>query len=451
MQRHYSGSKYSISHKSNNSSSQSQEIVLKNQNGRESVSSEKVPSFEIKHPDKKSSSVSIKTLGVSDSAHKNPISKFKLFDSEKEPPQAEKTIDEVKEQISDKAKNIQNIIINEENEVKADADLGKEEMPVGQDETKPQQQIQNKEEVKQAPEDITPKIDSHNFEDSIKESLDFATFLKKQANDVNNLRDSDMSDVVRVHRHVEELVNGVKKPQKTNRSSIDGNKTIRKTLDFILSESEDSFEVPDEKELKESIIKFERHSIARQSEDLLKSMKDAIAQAKVCLSNNDFKNPMLKSVQLIKREKVLPEDEMERDFMDLTPKQSLTTQQKRNERVETLGEELDDLYDNYDDMFNYEDEDSSHNDTPKGYSVYPSVLDTNNGSSKKIHNVESLDVEEYADLRVNKEQELPFDIVNGSSPSLKLSAKSIPKILKAPKEEKINQNLISPLFTASEE
>jgi hypothetical protein len=201
----------------------------------------------------------------------------------------------------------------------------------------------------------------------VKESLDFATFLKNQAKEINSLRDSDLSDILRVQKHVEDLVKSPKKKDLVQQSS-EANKTLRQTLDFILSESEDSFEVPDEQELKESIIKFERQSLVKQSQGLLKSMRDAIANAKVCLSNNDFSNPMLRSVQLIKREKTCPEEDMEKrfgdelddlideDFLQVTPQQDVGAKKGEKQAVETLGEELNELYQDYgEQLFEFDD------------------------------------------------------------------------------------------------
>jgi hypothetical protein len=76
----------------------------------------------------------------------------------------------------------------------------------------------------------------------LKESLDFATFLKNQEIDINQIRDSDLSDVIRIQKHVQDLIIG-----KRDRTS---NGTLRQTLDFILSDSDESLDIPDKKELK---------------------------------------------------------------------------------------------------------------------------------------------------------------------------------------------------------
>lgn len=124
--------------------------------------------------------------------------------------------------------------------------------------------------------EVTPKVDIKGMDPKLKESLDFATFLKNQEIDINQIRDSDLSDVLRIQKHVQDLISG--KKDKKDRTS---NGTLRQTLDFILSDSDESLDMPDKKELKESIIKFERKSLVKQSEDLLKSMRDAISNAKI--------------------------------------------------------------------------------------------------------------------------------------------------------------------------
>jgi hypothetical protein len=163
-------------------------------------------------------------------------------------------------------------------------------------------------------------------------------------------------------------------------------------------------------------------------------MREAISNAKICLSNNDFSNPLLKSVNLYKREKAIPEEEMEKDFMNLSPKESFPSKQKSQDHVQTLGDELNELYDNeLDDLFNY-DENSSNLNTPRGYTMFPSVLDTNNEPLKKF---EDFDFGVYEDKHDNVRKNLsPFEVNNQNTPSQNESNKSIPK-LGSPKIQKV--------------
>ena len=265
---------------------------------------------------------------------------------------------------------------------------------------------------------------SKNYDEVIKESLDFATFLKNQTTEIKNLvRDSDVSDVLRVRKHVEDLLKSPKIKDMNRPSLEDNRKTIRQTLDFVLSESEDSFEAPDEQEIKESIIKFEGQTLIKQSESLLKSMNDAITKAKLCLSNNDFSNPLLHSVQMIKKEKTIPEEEIEKrfgdeldelideDFVRVTPRKNSKIVEDNKNALESLGDELNQLYENYGEhLFNYEEQ-TSPIDTPRGYTMIPSTLEEIKDSDKAIQLQNSNEIVGEDQKRLKK-SESPFDIAN---------------------------------------
>jgi hypothetical protein len=222
------------------------------------------------------------------------------------------------------------------------------------------------------PQDITPvsKNLPKNYDEIVKKSLDFATFLKNQANEVNDIRDSNLSDVLRVQKHVERLVKNPDKLAQLQKSS-EKNTKLRQTLDFILSDSDDSFGNPDPREIKESINAFERRSLEKQSEGILKSMKEVIKNAKVCLSNNDFSNPILSNMHLIKKEKTIPENEIhprfgdelddliDDDYLEITPSDDGIINQEK-QVVETLGDELNEIYQNYgDELFDFEEDNDS--------------------------------------------------------------------------------------------
>ena len=269
---------------------------------------------------------------------------------------------------------------------------------------------------------------SKNYDEIIKESLDFATYLKTQTTEVKNLvRDSDLSDAARVRKHVEDLLKSPKIKDLKQNSAEDSKKTVRQTLEFILSESEDSFEAPDEQEIKESIIKFEGQTIVKQSESLLKSMNDAILKAKLWLSNHDFSNPLLHSIQIIKNEKAIPEEEVEKrfgdeldeliddDFVRVTPNKNSRIIEQNKDALETLGDELNQLYENYgENLFNYE-EHSSPIDTPRGYTMIPSNLDELKNSDRNINLQLSSNNKDDILKSKNKDIESPFSIANDLS------------------------------------
>lgn len=199
---------------------------------------------------------------------------------------------------------------------------------------------------------------------------------------------------------------------------------MRKTLDFIYSDSDESLGTPDPQEIKESIAEYERRSLAAHSEGLLKNIRKAVENAKLCLSNNDFSNPILSHMALIKKEQTIPEEQMQKqfgdeldelideDFLQSTPKTE-TKQEKNEQAVETLQDELRELYDNFEDdeLFNNEDNDSQ-NCTPRGYSNLKSIT-TKNGSSKRIPK-DSYGVYEENELdgRENRDNELPFAVAD---------------------------------------
>ncbi|CAI2387733.1 unnamed protein product [Moneuplotes crassus] len=363
--KNYSGSKYSLSHNSENNSNKSEEE--KNNPHMHSVGSlEKIPAFELKN------------VKQDDKDSKSDVVEIHDEEKDAEPEKTPRVIQEARD--------------------KDDID-------------EPQ-----KKQSSEVP--LTAK----EYNEIVKESLDFATFLKNQAKELESIRDSNLSDALKVQRRVEKMIKSPKSSQL--KQSSDKTSNMRKTLDFIYSDSDESLENPDPQEIKEGIAEFKRRSLIAQSEGLLKNIKKAVENAKLCLSNNDFSNPVFNKLHMASKEMPIQkknnakhfEDDLD-DLIDDDFLQSTPSNQKHNEEnkqiKETLQDELNEIYNNYaEGMFNNED---SLTCTPRGFSNLKSVT-TKKGSSKKILQ-ESYGIYQEDDIHSgeSKEPEIPFAMAEDPS------------------------------------